>query len=80
MSLKPPKKGDLNKIWMSGKPDKHKKIQPEYHLIVSEGTDTEPAYFQAIKEKINSQYHGRIHLEISGEGAIRLVCLKKPKN
>lgn len=56
MSLKPPKKSDLNKSWMKPKPDRGMKIQPEYHLIVSEGTDTEPAYFEAIRDIINSRY------------------------
>ncbi len=49
MSLKPPKKSDLDKSWMKARRDKPKKIQPEYHLIVTEGTDTEPAYFGAMK-------------------------------
>ena len=53
MSLKPPKKSDLNKSWMKKKPDRAIKIHPEYHIIVTEGTDTEPAYFGAIKEIIN---------------------------
>ena len=53
MSLKPPKKSDLDKTWMKARRDKPKKIQPEYHLIITEGTDTEPAYFEAMKEVIN---------------------------
>lgn len=68
MSLKPLKKSDLNKSWMKPKPDRGMKIQPEYHLIVSEGTDTEPAYFEAIADIINSQYRKRIQLEVAGEG------------
>lgn len=68
MSLKPPKKSDLNKSWMKPKPDRGMKIQPEYHLIVSEGTDTEPAYFEAIRDIINSRYRKKIQLEVSGEG------------
>lgn len=44
LSLKSPKKSDLNKAWMKKKSDRGIKIHPEYHLIVSEGTDTEPAY------------------------------------
>lgn len=43
MSLKPLKKSDLDKNWMKARRDKPKKIQPEYHLIVTEGTDTELA-------------------------------------
>ena len=42
MSLKPPKKSDLDKSWMKARRDKPKKIQPEYHLIITKGTDTEP--------------------------------------
>ncbi len=48
MSLKPPKKSDLDKSWMKTRLDRHKKIQPEYHLIITEGTDTEPAYCSPI--------------------------------
>ena len=68
MSLKPLKKSDLNKSWMKPKPDRGMKIQPEYHLIVSEGTDTEPAYFEAIADIINSEQRKRIQLEVAGEG------------
>ena len=45
LSLKPLKKSDLGKDWVSGRRSKKVKLQPEYHLIVTEGTDTEPAYF-----------------------------------
>ncbi|MBR5319048.1 MAG: hypothetical protein IKU46_05580 [Peptococcaceae bacterium] len=56
MTLKPPKKSDLNKNWMKARRDSPKKLQPEYHSIVTEDTETEPAYFQAIKDVINKQY------------------------
>lgn len=68
MSLKPPKKSDLNKSWMKPKPDRKLKLQPEYHLIVSEGTTTEPAYFEAIRDIINYQYREKIRVEVFGEG------------
>lgn len=68
MSLKPLKKSDLAKGWMKKRGGKPIKILPEYHLIVTEGTDTEPLYFQAIKDTINGQYRNRIQLDISGEG------------
>ena len=48
MSLKPPKKSDLGKSWMKNRRDKARMIQPEYHLIASEGTETEPQYFGAM--------------------------------
>lgn len=82
MSLKPPKKSDLNKGWMKNRLDREIKIQPEYHLIVTEGTDTEPQYFQAIKDIVNQQYRGKIQLDIYGEGDntlnlwfLILICL-----
>lgn len=68
MSLKPLKKSDLEKEWM--KPHRSKKIliHPEYHLIVTEGTKTEPNYFRAIQEQINQRYPGKIQLDIHGQG------------
>ena len=62
MSLKPPKKSDLDTSWMKARRDKPKKIQPEYHLIITEGTDTGPAYFGAIYLKnkaCRNTYHSR---------------------
>ena len=68
MSLKPSKKSDMGKDWMKKRRDKPILIQPEYHLIVTEGTDTEPQYFARMKEIINGKYRGRIHMDIFGEG------------
>lgn len=79
MSLKPPKKSDLNKTWMKKKPDRVIKIRPEYHLIVTEGTDTEPAYFGAIKEIINEKYPDKIQLDIFGEGNNTISLFEKAK-
>ena len=79
MSLKPPKKSDLDKIWMKARRDKPKKIQPEYHLIITEGTDTEPAYFEAMKEVINRTYPDKIQLNIYGAGNNTLNLFYKAK-
>lgn len=79
MSLKPPKKSDLNKSWMKARQDRPKKIQPEYHLIVTEGTDTEPAYFGAIRDVINSQYREKVRLDICGEGDNTVNLFRKAK-
>lgn len=68
MSLKPTKKSDMNKEWMSKRNDRKKKIQPECHLIITEGTKTEPNYFNEIKNLINENYSEKIHLEIVGQG------------
>ena len=80
MSLKPPKKSDLNKGWMKKRLDREIRIQPEYHLIVTEGTDTEPQYFRAMKDIINQQYRGKIQLDIYGEGDNTLSLFEKAKN
>lgn len=70
MSLKPTKKTDLNKNWLKGREARSKKrrINPEYHLIITEGTDTEPKYFEAIKNEINNNYRDRISFVIEGAG------------
>lgn len=70
MSLKPTKKTDLDKKWLKGREARSKKIRinPEYHLIVTEGTDTEPKYFEAIKNEINKHYRDRISFVIEGAG------------
>ena len=78
MSLKPPKRSDLNKPWMK-KPDRAIKIRPEYHLIVTEGTDTEPAYFGAIQEIINKDYPEKIQLKIFGMGDNTVSLFEKAK-
>lgn len=68
MSLHPLKKSDQDKRWVKGRIDRSIRIHPEYHLIVTEGTKTEPEYFGAIKTIINNRYRERIHLEVFGEG------------
>ena len=47
---------------------------------MTEGTDTEPAYFGAIRDRINACYRGRIQLEIFGEGDNTLSLLNKARN
>lgn len=41
MSRKPAKRSDADKAWMQPRKGKMKRFAPEYHLIVSEGVDTE---------------------------------------
>lgn len=64
---------------MKKKPDRKIKIHPEYHLIVSEGTDTEPAYFGTIKDIINKQYPEKIQLDVLGEGDNTINLFNKAK-
>ena len=80
MSLKPPKKSDMKKKWMKPRRDRNILICPEYHLIVTEGTETEPQYFAAIRDIINRQYRDKIQLDIYGEGDNTLSLLDKAVN
>jgi len=59
----------MGKSWMKPRRDSRQMISPEYHLIVSEGINTEPKYFERIKEIIDIRFRDRIHLDISGKGA-----------
>lgn len=77
MSLKPAKKSDLEKSWMNPRRDRPKRIQPEYHLIVTEGIKTEPAYFKGIKDAIDQRYPEKIHLKIEGTGRNTISLFEK---
>ncbi len=48
-------------------------------MIVTEGTDTEPAYFGALRDIINGQYRERIQLDICGEGDNTINLFRKAK-
>ncbi len=77
--MKPPKKSDLDKQWMRGRHRPNVPFQPEYHLIITEGTKTEPQYFEAIRQVINSSFHDKIKLEIYGEGGNTLWLLERAR-
>lgn len=79
MSLKPLKKSDLGKDWVKGRKSKRVRLQPEYHLIVTEGTDTEPRYFEAIKKSINEKFRDHIQLVIEGVGDNTLSLFEKAR-
>jgi hypothetical protein len=53
--------------------------QQEYHLIVTEGTGTEPKYFQRISGLMNESYKERVEIQIYGAGDNTLRLLKKAK-
>ena len=77
MSNKPPKKSDENKHWRKPRRDRGSRISPEYHLIITEGTKTEPMYFEGLKKAVNQKYTGRIEIVGLGEGANTLTILDK---
>ena len=80
MSLKPVKKSDQNKSWMQPRRDRRKMIQPEYHLIVTEGTETEPPYFNAMRTIINANYPDKINVKVEGKGDNTLSLYYKAKD
>lgn len=76
MSNKPPKKSDENKRWRKPRRDRGRLISPEYHLIITEGTKTEPLYFEGLKKAVNQKYSGRIEIIGLGAGANTLTILE----
>lgn len=77
MSNKPLKKTDKNKPWIEKRRNKIIKIQPEYHMIICEGTKTEPNYFIKMKEIINAKHEGKIEVDIKGKGRGTTELLKE---
>lgn len=74
------KKSDMGKAWIGSRSSqKPRLIAPEYHLIVSEGTDTEPYYFNRLSDIINERFRDHIQLEIYGEGDNTVNLFKKAK-
>jgi len=79
MSLKPSKKSDSGKGWMQKRRDRAILIQPERHLIVTEGTKTEPLYFEAIKKIIHQTYRDKIYVKVHGEGDNTVSLFEKAR-
>lgn len=83
MSKKPSKKSDATKQWMQ--PRKNRvpvRLQPEYHLIVSEGTKTEPLYFKGLREEVEGNCCGgrrRITIKTKGTGCNTLSLLDQAR-
>lgn len=83
MSLHPIKKSDITKKWMRDREIRPSiLIPPEYHLIATEGTKTEPMYFLGLKNELERTegglYRGRI--EIKGLGTSCLKLLEDAEN
>ena len=62
---------------MKARRDRPKRIQPEYHLIITEGTKTEPAYFGAMRDALNRTFPNRIQLDVIGAGNNTLHLFQK---
>jgi len=80
MSLKPDKKSDKGKRWISPRNEGIRKVKIPYHLVVTEGTKTEPNYFFGLKTAINNNDGlEKVHLEISGEGMNTISLMETAK-
>lgn len=77
MSKKPIKKSDEGKNWISKRRDRAIKSKLEYHLIICEGTKTEPNYFTAMKQDIGGDNKDKISIEVIGEGRGTTNLLEK---
>lgn len=76
-----PKKG-IQKGKREGRRSREMETQPNAFLIVTEGTQTEPHYFEGLKAYINNKYHAQrgidvrkpsITVEGKGRSTVRLV-------
>lgn len=80
MSKKPPKHSDVRQTkksaavrmkedWGSSLTVPLMRIKPARHLIVTEGSKTEPHYFDEVGRRVNSNFRGRyISVDIVGLG------------
>ena len=93
MSKKPPKHSEAKKERVSAASrmkeswpaprDMSRKVplRPEHHLIVTEGTKTEPLYFGEIRQRINDRYHGDwVTVEVKGAGMSTLSLLQHARS
>jgi len=72
MSMKPLKHSEMKK-----RRDKQILVAPEYHLIVTEGTKTEPNYFKGFKQEINAKYPDKVNVDVEGIGDNTLSLLER---
>ncbi len=77
MSLKPTKKSDRGKDWAKPRTGGNIRMQPEYHLLVTGGAKTEPAYFGAMRDCINKNFSNRINLQVTGAGRSPIELFNK---
>ena len=77
MSKKPIKKSDEDKSWIKKRKNRSIKSKLEYHLIICEGTKTEPNYFERIREEITESNRRRLVIEVLGKGLGTMDLLKE---
>ena len=52
----------------SGRSSKTRLVAPERHLIVCEGTQTEPLYFEGMRDALDPRFRSRVHVVVKGTG------------
>ncbi len=78
MSKKPLKKDELKRRMNKKKRKEGSRLaQPERYLIICEGKETEPCYFEGIKKRVEKKYDERINerISITSHLTIRLKVL-----
>ncbi|MDR3312995.1 MAG: RloB family protein [Oscillospiraceae bacterium] len=60
MSKKPPKHSERKQMPFYKTSRQIRREAPDYHLIVMEGSETEPPYFNALANKVNAQFANRV--------------------
>lgn len=92
MSNKPPKHSELKKKESAAKrmraswgklraSDPSIRIRPERFLIVTEGTKTEPCYFEGFRKRINVGFHGEyVTLRVCGMGDNTISLFEKARS
>jgi hypothetical protein len=78
MSNKPRKHSERTNSWRGAQRSSHRayKVQMERHLIVCEGTKTEPLYFTELKRALGPNNGRKIYIEPIGTGAHTTALLE----
>ena len=79
MSRKPPKKSDRGRPWRSGerRGARYMRVQMTRHLIVCEGTRTEPGYFNGLKVALGEVNGRKVDVHVIGTGMHTVDLLER---
>ena len=82
MSRKPVKRGDRNKAWRSsvrqGSP-RYRTVQMTRHLVVTEGTETEPRYFNGMRLLLGEANGRKVNAVVRSTGKHTMGLLEYAK-
>lgn len=70
-----------SKGWRSGKREgRSRMVQMTRHLVVSEGKETEPRYFEGVRAALGAANERKVAIVVKGPADTRLTCLTSPSN